>query len=338
MSRRPLALALSGAVCLAMLVACSSDQGSETSSSSGKELRPFEVVLDWTPNTNHAGMYLAEANGWYEDAGLDVTFLEPGEAGSLPALASGRADVAVSVQEELIPARAAGLPVRSIAAVIQHNTSSLVSLASDGIEQPKDLEGRTYGGYGGQLERALLDELVTCDGGDPEQVRSVDVGEADYRIGLERDQYDTVWIFDGWDGIRLKQEGVDTNAIAFIDHADCIPDWYTPLLATSEEVEQDRPEDLEAFMAATSRGYQAAMKDPSAASEALLDEAKDLDPKLVAASAEFLSTRYSDDPQAWGQQDPRIWDDFSAFLLDAGIIEDPIVVGDAWTNEYLPAS
>ena len=213
-----------------------------------------------------------------------------------------------------------------------------MSLASDGIEQPKDLEGRTYGGYGGQLERALLDELVTCDGGDPEQVRSVDVGEADYRIGLERDQYDTVWIFDGWDGIRLKQEGVDTNAIAFIDHADCIPDWYTPLLATSEEVEQDRPEDLEAFMAATSRGYQAAMKDPSAASEALLDEAKDLDPKLVAASAEFLSTRYSDDPQAWGQQDPRIWDDFSAFLLDAGIIEDPIVVGDAGTNEYLPAS
>ena len=240
------------------------------------------------------------------------------------------------MQEELIPARAAGLPVRSVAAIIQHNTSSLLSLASDGIERPKDLEGKTYGGYGGQLEQALLDELVSCDGGDPSKVRSVDVGEADYRIGLERGQYDAVWIFDGWDGIRLQQEGVDTSTLPFIDHEDCIPDWYTPLLATSEEVQADRADDLTAFMAATTRGYQTAMEDPDAAAQALLDQTDDLDPDLVQASAEYLSTRYADDPEAWGQQDPAVWDRFSGFLLDAGLIEEPIAVDEAWTNEYLP--
>ncbi|MCU1370424.1 MAG: transporter substrate-binding protein [Ilumatobacteraceae bacterium] len=344
MIRRPLVLAAAAALAITCLAACSSDSpssgtGASTGSKGASEegLRSFDVVLDWTPNTNHAGMYLAKANGWYEDAGLDVSFIEPGEAGSLQALAAGKADVAVSVQEELIPARAAGLPVRSVAAILQHNTSSLVSLADDGIERPKDLEGKTYGGYGGQLEEALLDKLVSCDGGDPAEVRSVDVGEADYRIGLERDQYDAVWIFDGWDGIRLEQAGVDTSAISFIDHEDCIPDWYTPLLATSEEVEADRGDDLTAFMAATARGYEAAMDDPDSAAAALLDQAEDLDPELVGASAQYLSTRYADDPAAWGRQDAEVWDGFAAFLLEAGLIEKPIDVDAAWTNEYLPA-
>lgn len=343
MTRRPPRHAAALAVLVALatgLAACSGSSGPQGSSTDGggskAKLRPFKVVLDWTPNTNHGGMYLADAKGWYADAGLDVTFLEPGDAGSLQVLASGKADVAVSVQEELVPARAAGLPVRSVAAIIQHNTSSLVSLASDGIERPRDLEGKTYGGYGGQLEQALLEKLVACDGGDPKRVRSVDVGESDYRIGLERDQYDAVWIFDGWDGIRLQQAGVDTSSIPFIDHTDCIPDWYTPLLATSSKVEQQRSPDLKAFMAATSRGYQEAMADPGAAADALLAGATDLDPKLVRASARYLATRYADDPKSWGRQDPEVWRDFSAFVLDAGLIDEPIDVPAAWTNRYLP--
>lgn len=338
---RPLVRTLAAVAAAGALAAgaagCSSDQGSGADDG-GPELRPFTVVLDWTPNTNHAGMYLAEAEGWYADAGLDVRFVEPGEAGSLQVLAAGKADVAVSVQEEVIPARAAGLPVRSVAAVIERNTSSLVSLAEDGIERPRDLEGATYGGYGGQLEQALIDALVTCDGGDPATVDSVDVGEADYRIGLERDQYDVVWIFDGWDGIRLAElEGVETSSIRFADHLDCIPDWYTPLLATSAQVEDERADDLDAFLAATSRGYQAAMADPERSADALLAAADDLDPELVRASAAFLADRYASEPDAWGRQDAEVWDRFAAFLLDAGLIEEAIDVDAAWTNDHLPA-
>jgi ABC-type nitrate/sulfonate/bicarbonate transport system substrate-binding protein len=320
------------------LVACGDDASSDDGAApASEELTRFTVVLDWTPNTNHAGMYLALAEGWYEEAGLEVTFVEPGEAGSLQVLASGRADAAVTVQEELLPARAAGLPVRSVAAIIESNTSSLVSLADDGIEAPADLAGARYGGFGGQLEAALLAELMRCDGADPDDLELVDVGEADYRIGLERDQYDVVWIFDGWDGIRLSEvEGVDTNAIRFIDHTDCIPDWYTPLLATSEDVEAERSDDLAAFLDATARGYRTAMADPGAAADALLAGADDLDPELVAASAEFLADRYAADPAAWGQQRAEVWDRFAAFLVDAGLLEGDVDVAAAWTNEHLP--
>jgi ABC-type nitrate/sulfonate/bicarbonate transport system substrate-binding protein len=327
------AIAVAGA---ALLASCS-DGGSSPAAEGADDLRPFTVVLDWTPNTNHAGMYLALAEGWYADAGLDVALIEPGEAGSLQVLAAGRADVAVSVQEEVTPAVAQGLPVRSVAAVIQHNTSSLVSLAEDGIERPADLERATYGGYGGPLEQALLERLIACDGGDPEQLEAVDVGQADYRIGLERDQYDVVWIFDGWDGIRLRDlDGLDTNRIAFEDQLDCIPDWYTPVLASSTEVQVERGDDLRAFLAATTEGYQAAMADPGAAADALLEAAPDLDPALVTASAEFLATRYADDPAAWGRQEAQIWEEFTAFLAEAGMLTEPLDAADAWTNDFLP--
>ncbi len=334
--RRLAALGVVLALATAGLASCGSDSGSSGGSGEGGGLRRFTVLLDWSPNTNHSGMYLAKARGWYRQAGLDVRFVEPGDSTSLQLLAAGKGDVAVSVQEEVVPARAQGLPVRSIAAIIQHNTSSLISLADDGIEEPADLQGKTYGGYGGALEEALLDKLITCDGGDPKALKRVDVGEADFRIGLERDQYDVVWVFDGWDTIRLRDiDGLDVNTIRFADHTDCIPDWYTPLLATSDRVTRSRSADLKAFMAATARGYRTAMARPQAAADALLDAAPDLDRDLVERSARYLATRYADDPARWGRQEAEVWRSFSSFLVDAGLIDEPIDVPAAWTNAYL---
>ncbi len=330
------ALAIVAVALLVGVVAGCSDDGGEGDAAQDGGLEEMTVVLEWSPNTNHSGVYLAQAEGWYEEAGLDVEIIEPGDAGSLQILGSGRADVAFTVQEELIPARAEGVPAVALAAVIEHNTSSLLSLAEDGIATPADLAGHDYGGFGGQLETALIETMVECDGGDPSEVGFADVGEADYRLGLTRDQYDAVWIFDAWDGIRLGDvEGLDTQTIPFLDYEECIPDWYTPMIASSESVIEERPEDLQAFMDATARGYREAMADPGASAAALLEAVPELDPDLVAQSSEYLSTRYSEDPGAWGQMDQERWRDFVDFLVEAGLIEEAIDIDAAYTNQFL---
>lgn len=325
------------AVCALAFGACGGDGDEGAGGASGGDLQPVTLVLDWTPNTNHSGLYLAEAEGWYEEAGLDVEIIQPGESGSVQLLGAGRADIAVTVAEALVPARAEGVPVISIAAVIEHNTSSLVGLASNGIDGPADLEGLRYGGFGGQLEQELVERLVECDGGDPSTIDFVEVGNVDYRVGLERDFYDFVWIFDGWDGIRLSElQDVDVDTVPFIEHTDCIPDWYTPVLATTEQLADEDPEMVRAFTEATARGYRQAMADPERAAASLLDGAPELDAELVERSAEYLAKRYAEDPERWGRQEASVWDDFTGFLVEAGLIDEAIDVDAAFTNEFLP--
>jgi len=317
---------------LAAVTACGS--GSDDDAGADR-LDRVTVVLDWTPNTNHAGVYLARAEGWYRRAGLEVRIIEPGDAGALQLLGTGRADVAFTAQEELVPARAEGVPLVGIAAVVQHNTSSLLALRDRGIRRPADLAGHTYGGFGGPLEKALVSKLVRCDGGDPDKVRFAEVGDVDYRVGLEKGQYDFVWIFDAWDKIRLAElEGVKVSTIPFLDHTDCIPDWYTPMLATTESEIAKRSDVLEGFMAVTARGYRSAMARPGAAADALLEAVPELDADLVRRSARYLSTRYSEDPDRWGHQEPAVWRRFVSFLVDAGLIEEPIDTGEAFTNRF----
>jgi ABC-type nitrate/sulfonate/bicarbonate transport system substrate-binding protein len=321
------------AVVLALVVTATACGDGSSDQSDGRD--KVTVVLDWTPNTNHSGVYLARAKGWYRDAGLDVKIIQPGDAGALQLLGSGKADVAYSPQEELIPARAQGVPVVAIAAVIQHNTSSLLALTKSGIRTPADLAGHTYGGFGGPLEKALVSELVTCGGGDPKDVHFAEVGDVDYRVGLESGQYDFVWIFDGWDKIRLEQQKVAVSTIPFIDHTDCIPDWYTPMMATTEKELQQRRPVLRRFMEVTRRGYQAAMRDPGTAADALVDAVPEVDRSLVGASARYLATRYADDPADWGRQRKAVWTRFAAFLRRAGMVDGEVDVDRAFTNDLL---
>lgn len=320
-------------VALIVVAACGGDDEPTTGS-----VRSVTLVLDWTPNTNHGGIFLAAANGWYDDAGIDLEIVQPGETGGLQAVAAGAAEFAISVQESIVPAQAQGVPVVSVAAIVQHNTSSLLALASSGIEDPADLPGRRYGGFGGQLEQALIKRLVECAGGDPSGVEVVEVGNTDYRLGMERGDFDVVWIFDGWDKLRLEQAGVEVTTIPFIEHTDCIPDWYTPLIATSSALAEADPELVAAFLEATARGYQAAIDDPTAAADALLAAAPELDERLVYASAEYLADQFQADAEQWGVQSERVWSEFVEFLLTAGLIESSPSMADAYTNKFLPDS
>ncbi len=298
------------------------------------------LVLDWTPNTNHSGFYLAKQNGFYKENGLEVNIIEPGADGGLAQLAAGNAQFVVSVAESLLPARAAGVKVVSVASIIQHNTSSLIVPKDRGITRPKELEGKTYGGFGGPLEKALIDKLVTCDGGDPSKVKYVEIGNVDYKIGLERKDYDAVWVFDGWDALRLSEiEGMPLVSMPFFSTAGptagCIPDWYTPLLATSESMIVAKPELVRSFVTATAKGFELARTDAPAAAAALLKGAPELDRALVEKSSAYLATRYADAGTKWGLQDATVWSSFSTFLSDSKILESPVDTANVFTNDFL---
>lgn len=303
----------------------------------GSDATRVTLMLDFTPNTNHNGIYLALERGWYADAGIDLRIVEPAAAGVEQIVGAGQAEFGISYQEFLIPARAQGVPIVSIAAVLQHNDSSFMSLASDGITRPAEMSGKTYGGFGGPLEQALLDQLVECDGGDPASVESIEVGTTDYVVGMEEGQYDFVWVFEGWDVIRAREVlGKEINTVRFRDYGDCIPDWYTPIIITSEAMIGEERDVVERFMEATARGYAAAILEPEAAAEALLGSVPELDAELVGLSSEHLAGVFVDEGRAWGLQDEATWVGFEEFLREAGLTDTAVDVSEAYTNDFIP--
>ena len=329
---RWLGVALVALAAGALLAACEDEDPDAPSD----EPRSVTLMLNWTPNNHHAGIYAAYEQGWYEEAGIDLEIIEPAAAGADQVVGAGTAEFGISQAESLVPARLAGADVVSIATLLPHNDSSLMSLAEDGITRPRDFEGKTYGGFGGSLERELIDTLVECDGGDPSLVEFVEVGNIDYLGGMEQDRFDFVWVFEGWDALRAREvEQVELNSIVFADYLDCIPDWYTPVLITNGSLLEEEPELVRTFLEVTTRGYELAASDPQAAAGYLLEAAPELDEALVRASADYHAPKYAALGR-WGEQDGEVWDRFAAFLLEAGLIEEEVDASEAFTNEFLP--
>lgn len=325
----------------ALLVSTSCSGKSQSNDASQvQELKKVRVMLDWTPNSNHLGMYVAKAKGWYRQAGLDVTFVQPGQ-GSDPnqAVGSKSADFGISSSEQVVQAREAKVPVVAIAAIIEHNTSSLITRKKSGIDRPRKLEGKTYGSYGGgAFEQALVRQLVACDGGNGESVKFTQVGEADYRVGLTSGAYDAVWVFDGWDVIRLRDiDHLAINTMSFRSHDGCIPDWYTPVIVAGESTIKLNPDLVKRFLGATSKGYRFAMEKPDAAAKILLKAAPGLDRNLVERSATFLSTRFAMKPARWGFQQPEVWINFVKFLEKNKVLHAGFETKEAFTNAFLPS-
>lgn len=292
------------------------------------------VLLDWTPNTNHTGLYVADNLGYYKRQNLDVEIIQPTE-GEVPQLvAKDRADFAVSAQEEVTFARAKGIPVVSIAAILQHNTSTFASLKSAGIRTAHDFEGKRYGGWGTPIAIAMQKALMKKAGGDFDKVQQITIGSTDPISTLGRDA-DIQWVFYGWEGIDAKLRGIELNHI-WLKDTDPAFDYYTPVIITSEKKTSEQKDLVRRFMIATSLGYEYAASHPEAASTILINAAPELNKKLVVESQKWLSSRYQDGEYQWGIQKEVVWDRYASWLYKQGLISKKINAKSAFTNEFLP--
>jgi ABC-type nitrate/sulfonate/bicarbonate transport system substrate-binding protein len=301
-----------------------------------KKLTDVKVVLDWTPNTNHTGLYVAKDQGFFEQEGLHVEIIQPGEGGADAMVAAGSADFGVSVQEGITQARIQGVPLVSIAAIIQHNTSGFASPVAKNIKTPKDFEGKTYGGYGAPVEMAVIESLMQQEKADVSKVKVINIGEADYFTAVKRD-VDFSWIYYAWTGVDAELRNEPLNMIYLTKYSDKL-DYYTPVLATSEKMIKEKPEIVKAFTAASAKGYQFAIDKPEEAANILLKAVPDLDKNLVIASQKWLSPKYKDDAPRWGEQKKAVWENYSTWMFDHKLLEKKLDVDAAFTNDFLPES
>lgn len=303
-------------------------------------LTKITFCLDWTPNTNHTGIYAAQAQGWYEEAGLEVEIVQPPENGAAHMCASGEAQFAIEAQDTMAASLALDEPlgITAVAGLIQHNTSGIMSRAGDGIDTPKGLTGRTYSTWDSPIELAMLENVVDVDGGDFDKVKLIPNDITDEPAALSAEQTDAVWVFEGWSKVNAQVSGVDVDYFAFSD-IDPTFDYYTPVIIANNDFLAEDPEAAKAFLAATARGYEFAAENPEEAADMLiagdntgsLAEAEE----LVKASQKFLSPLYIDDADRWGVIDAARWNGFYKWLYENELCaKDLTDIG--FSNEYLP--
>lgn len=293
------------------------------------ELQKVTVMLDYVPNTNHTGIYLAKENGYYEDAGLDVEIMQPSKTAAEGVVSSNRAEFGIGSSESVAQFDDENNDLVSILALVAHNTSGFISRSDENITRPKDMENKTYCGWGSDVEQAIVKTMVEADGGDADKVKITTTSSAD--IKNENSPCDVMWVFEGWDKIDMDNQNIASNYIPFTDYD---LDWYTPVLFTSRKLIEDDPKLVQSFVTATIKGYEDAINDPEAAAKVLLKYAPELDEDLVMESQKFLSANYKDkDP--FGYQQAKMWNDFGNWLKENKIISEDLDINSLYTNQFV---
>ena len=313
------------------ITACGNNSDSENG-----DLEKVTFVLDWTPNTNHTGLYVAQEKGFFEEAGLEVEIQQPPEDGAAVLVASGKADFGVSFQDSMAAALAGddALPITAVASVIQHNTSGIISRAGEGMDRPKGMEGHSYATWNGAIELATLEEVVKADGGDFGKVELIPSTVTDEVSALKTNSVDSIWIFYAWAGVKTELEGLETDYFEFAD-IDPVFDYYTPVIISGNKFLEENPETAKAFLGALQKGYEFAIENPEEAAAILCKAAPELDEELVIASQKYLAAEYQAEAEYWGYIDAERWNNFYQWVNDNKLVEDEVPLNTGFTNEYL---
>lgn len=302
-----------------------------------ENLTKITFVLDWTPNTNHTGLYVAREKGYFTEAGLSVEIVQPPEGGAEVLVASGKAQFGVSFQDSLAPALVGdnALPVKAVAALVQHNTSGIISRKGEGMDRPKGMEGKKYATWEGPIELETIKMVVEADGGDYSKVELVPSTVTDEVSALKTKSVDAIWIFYGWAGVKTELAGMETDYFAFAD-LDPVFDYYTPIVISNNAFLEENPETAKAFLNALAKGYEDAITDPEGAADILCKAAPELDKELVLASQKYMSGQYKAEVARWGYIDPARWNAFYGWVNEKGLSDPKLPENIGFTNDYLP--
>jgi putative hydroxymethylpyrimidine transport system substrate-binding protein len=299
--------------------------------------QPLSLTLDFYPNPDHAGIYMAQKLGYFEDAGLEVSIHTPSDpAAPIKLLAAGQTDLAISYEPEVLLAKEQGLDVLAVGALVDRPLTSMIWLKKSAIKGVGDLRGKTVATAGIPYQDAYLKTILARVHLSPTDVNAVDVGFGLLPALLGGQAQAMLGGFSNVEGVDLRMRGSDP-VITPVDKLG-VPSYDELVLVARGKRLEEESQDVRLFLAALARGTAAAANDPQAATKALLEANPDLDPKLtgaeVAATLPLLNPARGKRP--YGYMDPVAWSKFTGWMRDNGLISSLLPTDSLLSNDYLP--
>jgi putative hydroxymethylpyrimidine transport system substrate-binding protein len=345
-------LVLVGSACTsgATVTPTASPSGQATPGASAASPSPSPVsvtfVLNFGAGGYFANLIAGEAQGFFKDEGINISFIIPNSPSDVPKLvANGQAQFGLMHSTDVILARNAGVPVVSIGTTHQYGTAGVMAPIAKGLNAPKDLEGKTLGITGIPANKVMLQQMLRVSGVDVSKVKIVNIGFTGLQP-LLAGQIDALGDAITWDepipyNISLSKDPNDTSTFSFIEYyKNGAPRYYTFGIVTSESILASNSDLAKRFMRAWVKSLQWSIDNPDQAVADLLQKYPDLPKadslgiwKACAAIAQSDETKAN----GLGWQSSEVWAAQAQFMLDNGLINTPVDVSKAFTNADLPS-
>ena len=319
-------------VSIFILVAC----GEKKEEAKTSELKKVDFLLDWVPNTNHTGLFVAKEKGYFAEEGIDLDIKQPANESTSDLIINNKAPMGVYFQDYMTSKLAKGAPITAIAAIIENNTSGIITNKNLNINSPKDLEGHRYGTWDIPIEKEMLSFIMQKHGGDLSKVELVPNTDDNSITPISNGVFDAAPVYYAWDKVMADNLGIGTNFFYYRDYAPEL-NFYSPVIIANNDYLKENKDEVKKILKAIKKGYQYAIENPKEAAEILIKYAPELENKkeMVVASQEYLAGQYATDKEKWGYIDPIRWNAFYNWVNEKGLVKEAIPENTGFDNQYL---
>ena len=297
--------------------------------------KELSLALDWYPNSNHAGIYSAIDEGFFDEEGIKLSVYTPSDPTAIiSSVASGRDDFGLSYHPDILQAQSAGLEIVSVLSISQHPLNSIMTLKKSSIKNPSDLKGKVVGYPGIPSNKAMLETVLSSQDININDVETVDVGFELVKALVSGSVDAIIGAYWTHESIVMELQGYEIEIMRLEEWG--VPDYYELILITNKSFLEENRSDVEKVVNSFKKGYEFSIKNPQESITSLISIAGEeiVEEDVERAGVELLIPMWQSNNLPFGHQDISKWEETYEWMYQNNFLEKELIIENLFIDEF----
>lgn len=297
--------------------------------------KELSLALDWYPNSNHAGIYSAIDEGFFDEEGIKLSVYTPSDPTAIiSSVASGRDDFGLSYHPDILQAQSAGLEIVSVLSISQHPLNSIMTLKKSSIKNPSDLRGKVVGYPGIPSNKAMLETVLSSQNININDVETVDVGFELVKALVSGSVDAIIGAYWTHESIVMELQGYEIEIMRLEEWG--VPDYYELILITNKSFLEENKSDVEKVVNSFKKGYEFSIKNPQESITSLISIAGEeiVEENVERAGVELLIPMWQSNNLPFGHQDISKWEETYEWMYQNNFLEKELIIENLFIDEF----